>query len=150
MSLRASFIIATVIALLTGLGVYLTLGDADAASPTVSVIKDPTGVYAQTDNGIPNVTYTATVTDDSIQITMEIASSDEGDSGASGLYWEGTFDTNNKSNEFVTVSKADVEKLSFSMLGSLDSTKKFHYKNGVLSFKASFMKVSSTVYLAKE
>jgi hypothetical protein len=78
-------------------------------------------------------------------ITISIVSPD-----SSSLYWQGTWPASMKATDGVKyVSKADVEALSMSLLGSQDKTKDFTFKNDELTFSMSMMGTTRTVRLQK-
>lgn len=131
---------------------------ADATTPTqksvvasqtqeVAPVQTPEAPKADTLNGTytfekDTLKFTATVEGDQIEVVMNI------DDTTEGLYWVGTFPATAQDGQKI-VSKADVEKLSASMLGSQDKTKQFVYKDGALTFKFTMMGITTNVKLEK-
>lgn len=68
------------------------------------------------------------------------------DTGASDLYWKGTF-LNRARNGDKFVSIGDTEAMSESFFGSYAKIKRFTYRNGRLSFKLWFFDIVHTVIL---
>jgi hypothetical protein len=102
------------------------------------------GQWYQTQNGINGTYMTATVTSGHIQVNMKTRGS------VSQIYWLGTFDTDKgTSKSFKTVSLGDPDAMAMSIFGSADKTKKFEYKNGLLSYKFSMLGSTTTVKLSK-
>jgi hypothetical protein len=64
------------------------------------------------------------------------------------LYWKGTFNTSASDGSHI-LSKGDTETMDSSLMASEDSTKKFVYKNGELSFPFSILGTSKTVKLER-
>lgn len=124
----------------------MAVGSDKPKTATNSVV---TGEYNQV-KGPKGMTFTAVITDGTIKVDLKIEGG-EGDSDAYGKYWVGTFDTSNTSDTFTVVSTADNKKLGKSVLGSLDDTKSFKYKNGNLSFwfAVDSAGLKTTVVLAK-
>lgn len=99
-----------------------------------------TGAWATDAN--PDLEMQATITGNSIKILWVTPSQD-----TKALYWKGTFPTSNPER---IVSKADVEALSGSILGSQDKTKVFTYDGAELSFDFTVMGTTKTMHLRKE
>lgn len=70
------------------------------------------------------------------------------DSGERSLYWKGTFNVNAHPGS-TQISKGDTKAMDKSILGSLDSTKKFTYANGQLSFRFTILGTTKTIYLKR-
>lgn len=146
MRMRTFFLIAVVIAAITGGGIYTVVSSSDASGST-STPKAPAtliGNWHQTD-GAEGILMNAEISAGSIQINMQPR-----DSKSSSVYWMGTFDTDkNSTGLWSTVSKADPDAAAKSLFGSLDKTKEFTYKSGDLSFEFTMMGTTSTVHLSK-
>lgn len=150
MSNNRKALIATVIAMASGLIVFLMGNVVTSSAKTDDGKPNPLfGSYHQINNDIPDTTMTATIAENSIVIVLKLESHEEGDADPAGTYWAGTFDTDNKSDSFITASLADSKELSYSVLGSQDRTKTFTYDQGIISFNFSIMGQSTTVQLSK-
>lgn len=97
-----------------------------------STSKSSTGTYTSADE-----TFKAEVTKDQIEIFFV-----DGDS--EGLYWSGTWSTGSK-----VTSKANVEKLEASILGSQSKTKVFEVDGDKIEFDLMMMGTRSHVVLKK-
>lgn len=137
---RTYLLIIAAIAVLVGGGTYALISNADAAEDSVS------GEYHQT-KGPKDMTFTAVVADNSIQIDLKIEGG-EGDSDVHGTYWVGSFNANGSS---AIISKADKGKLNASLLGSQDDTKAFELKGNKLRFEFAMdiAGLKTTVVLTK-
>ena len=82
--------------------------------------------------------FVAEIGDDSITINLVGVDS-------SALYWKGTFPATGDT----VVSKADVEALSMSMMGSTDTEKTFTVAGDEISFPMSMMGVDTVVRLTR-
>lgn len=85
--------------------------------------------------------FVAQVTNNKIRIDIV----DEGDAT---LYWKGTF-RSSVPNGTAIVSKGDKKAMDASILGSMDSTKKFTYANNRLVFKFSILGQTRTIHLRR-
>lgn len=83
--------------------------------------------------------FSAVVTDKTITINIV-------DGATRSLYWKGTF----KDATGEITSKADVEALDASMMGSQDKTKVFVHENNELSFEMTMMGTTTTITMTKE
>ena len=96
-----------------------------------------TGSWHQTpDDNLP-VNMTAEITPNHIQIFMRYSNV------VSGLYWDGTFETNQTKSSFKIVSISDEQGLS------QDQTKIFSYENGVISYDFAMLGKDYTVHLSR-
>lgn len=97
-------------------------------------------------NSNPNGWFTASISGESIQVTMRGRDS-------STIYWMGSFDTSHRpTNKFKVVSLPDPDArytMKKSLMASTDSQKTFTYKNGDLSFEYSALGSSTTVHMHK-
>lgn len=100
-------------------------------SPTTSI--DLSGSWHQVPNDSTPTNMTAEISANHIQVMLY-------SSTVNGLYWDGTFNANNSSK---IVSIADEKALS------QDSTKTFHYENGVLSYDFTMLGKNYTVHLSR-
>lgn len=113
--------------------------DAEAATP-----KTLLGGWHQEKRNETGVYMTADIRPGTIQIDMETRSS-------SSIYWLGGFDTDeDPSKPFETISMGDSDALALELFGSQDKTKKFTYKDGVISFKFKMLGTTTTVSLVKD
>jgi hypothetical protein len=119
------------------------------ATPKSASNRIVTGEYHQVSNGIKGTYMSAVVTNDRIVVTLKLDSGEEGDSDATGTFWDGTFDTSSTLDSFTVVSDPDLEHLNTSILGSSEDSKEFTYKNGDLSFQFSMLGLNTTVHLSK-
>lgn len=128
-------------------GTYLvTNHNASAATVASQDMAKPvslTGTWVQTSNGIPNVTMTATITQNEISIEMGLTN-------VSGLYWAGTFDTSPRyERQFSVTSIGDASMMDGKMLSSQSKSKNFAYNNGDLSFEFQMLGLETTVHLKR-
>lgn len=130
-------LIVGVFAALTG----ATLLDAHSKGNASSGPVVMTGTWTQT-SGISDITMTATITNDRIDVKM-----DTGDT--SGDYWVGSFKSSNRSTSFTVQSTADTSAMEFDILASQDANKTFTYNDGDLSFPMSIMGVSTIVHMTR-
>lgn len=73
------------------------------------------------------------------------------DEDTKSLFWQGSWDSAAKATDGAEmVSKADVEALSSSIMGSSEKTKPFTYEDGVLSFDFSMMGTTKNVHTTKK
>lgn len=84
--------------------------------------------------------FTAHIHDGQIRITMQ---ADE----YTGLYWKGSFATK-RSSDFV--SHGDTKAMDASLLGSLDSTKKFTIKHNTITFRFSMLGMTRNITLKRK
>lgn len=122
-------------------------GSADADSTRVDTPKTLVGEWYQSnklDNGM--IFHASVYRGGSIQVDMQQRDS-------SSHYWMGSFPSYKSPRyDFKTVSKADPDAQKWmknSLFGSQDSSKKFQYDDGELSFKFTMMGTTSTVRLRK-
>jgi len=147
MGKRLLIVISAIIAfVLAGTGFYFAVSDADASggASSTQIPKSLVGQWYQTNELDSGVIMQASVNrDNTIQINMKTRDS-------SNIYWLGSFESNRTpKSSFVTTSQADQDALSMSIFGSRDSTKKFTYNRGDLSFKFTMLGSTSTVHLQK-
>jgi PBP1b-binding outer membrane lipoprotein LpoB len=72
------------------------------------------------------------------------------DKDTKSLFWQGSWSPSAKATDgTVVISKADVEALSASMMGSSEKTKPFTFKNDELTFEFSMMGTTKTVRVKK-
>jgi hypothetical protein len=107
-----------------------------------------TGEYHQVRSGIPNTEMSATVSDGAINIQLRLGPASD-DDPVTGIFWDGTFDTTQTGDSFNVVSRPDKNVLDMSMLASSETTKKFAYNRGDLSFQFSIMGASTIVHMSK-
>lgn len=149
MRVRKILISVLVTAALAVVAYVLTGAFVSDATPGSASNRIITGEYHQVE-GPRGMTFTAVITHGKIQIDQKMEGG-EGDSDYHGVYWSGTFDTDNTSGSFTVVSTANKKKQDASLLGSLDSKKKFTYKDGDLSFPFSMglLGIDTTIHLSK-
>lgn len=92
-------------------------------------------------SGMPNVTMTAEVYTDSIQIAMKTGST-------TGIFWLGTFDEDQVPTGKIN-SLPDQDALANDIFASNETIKTFIYQDGILSFDFSIMGVHSTVRMTR-
>jgi hypothetical protein len=144
-------VIFAVLATLVALYDVVTMGRGQAATDNkpakpISLV----GTWHQTE-GMPGVTMTAEISGDGIQVNMEIKSQ-EGDEH--GTFWMGSFDTSDKFGDHFVVTSLPDPDAKKAMKGSLfgddaESSKKYTYDHGDLSFEFSMMGIESTVHMSK-
>lgn len=117
-----------------------------ATQETEAEILDLTGEWTQTNKNSESNYMEASITGDSITINWVLEDSD-----SVSLYWAGSYvaPTENTS-KYSWESKNDTTKTDSALLASTSETKKFTYKNGVLSFEASAMGETMTVEMEKK
>lgn len=155
MFLKRFIALYALLAILTSGGIYFAVSAADANKATASqhtkaISAKPAslvGAWHQT-KGMPGVTMTAEVSGDGIQVNMHFDRDNIG-----GVFWMGSFDTSDKTGQSFTITSLpdpDAKKvLKGSLFGSSETTKKFTYNNGDLSYEFSMMGVESTVHLSR-
>jgi hypothetical protein len=84
--------------------------------------------------------FTAHIHDGQIRMTIQ---ADE----YLGLYWKGTFA---KKRTSIFISRGDTKAMDASILGSLDSTKKFTIHGNTITFRFSALGLSRSVTLKKK
>lgn len=94
------------------------------------------GTWHQSSDDSSPVNMTAEITDNHIRIMMD-------SNTISGLYWDGTFESNPVATTFEVASATDSNELS------QDSVKTFTYKNGELSYPFSMMGKTYTIRLIR-
>jgi hypothetical protein len=100
------------------------------------------GTWHQID-GDPSAVMTAEISFGAIQINLKTRDS-------SNVYWLGTFDTDMTDvKAFTMISNGDQDAMANMIFASQDSTKKFTYRDGVLSFDFSILGTTTTVHLTK-
>lgn len=126
-----------------GIGSPHGVSSAAAASNISTSSNSLQGEYHQVQSGLPKAVMAATISDNKIEITLTMQDT-------TGLFWEGTFDTNSVTSQpFKMTSYGDLKLLDASLYGSSEKTKEFFYDYGDLSFQFSIMGVSTTVHLSK-
>jgi hypothetical protein len=145
---RFYLVISLVIALLTGGGIYLMVSNAESSEGSVrnEVPKTLVGTWYQTNKLDSGVMMQAQVyRNGTIQVDMR------SNDGSHSHYWMGSFPSHRNPNvNFKTTSKADPDAqkvLKASIFGSQDTSKRFNYKRGDLSFKFTMMGTTSTIHL---
>lgn len=137
---KAAFLAAfVVLAILTI--VVLTSCTSASSAPAQGPVN-LTGHWHQTDSGIPEAQMSAEITDNHIVITLEMGHT-------KGTYWSGTFDASSPDPAFTFVSTGDLEIMKSSLFGSGESSKKFTYENGDITYEFSIMDISTVVHLSK-
>lgn len=130
-------------AIITLVVLFVSVNNSDAGE-TSSIPKTLIGQWHQTGEGFSGMVLDAEVSHGSIQVNMTPRDD------RSRIYWLGTFDSDrNTHSSFKTKSLADPDAQNNSILGSLDKTKVFTYKNGVISFKLTILSETVDIHLAK-
>lgn len=144
--LRLGIIVAFIAALLS-ISVYAVVSMPSkqevllGASAKEPVMLDGAWASKVSEN---KVMFTALVKGNSIEVNLISEDTSEGDLTA--LYWAGTFRT---MDEKTWTSVADTERLSGSILGSMDTTKTFTYEDGKLSFNFGALGVTKIIQMEK-
>lgn len=116
-----------------------------AATSDKTVPPDLLGEWKQTNNQSEESYHSATISGDVIEIYW-----DSSDGETKALYWTGSFIAPSTADEpYTWDSVNDREKTDNALLASSDDTKTFMYQNGVLSYEASALGVTTTVKLEK-
>lgn len=110
---------------------FSTFGESGSKTPT-----SLTGTWHQSPNDRTPMNMVAEVTPNHIQIMMH-------SNVVSGLYWDGTFETEKISNQHKIVSISDDQELS------QDSLKTFTYANGEISYEFSMLGKTYTVHMSR-
>lgn len=120
-------------------------GSAGASGTSHTTPKTLVGRWVQSNDLDNDVIMKATVSKgNTIQVNMQARDS-------TSIYWLGSFKSNkNPRSSFNVISRGDQDAMSMSIFGSVDSTKRFKYKNGDLSFEFSMLGTTSTVHLKKQ
>lgn len=137
--------VASIIAALSAL-LFITgcqSGSTPTSAPQGTTQTKEAAVATPTEEPSLNGTWTAEgfvaeIGDDSITINLVGVDS-------SALYWKGTFPATGDT----VVSKADVEALSMSMMGSTDTEKTFKVDGDEISFPMSMMGVDTVIRLTR-
>lgn len=88
----------------------------------------------------------AIITEDKIEINW--VSSE--DNSTKGLYWVGTYEAPNTTEDnYSWTSKGDTEKMKTALLASRDETKEFEYKNGILSYEVTAFGITKKIQLKR-
>lgn len=134
-------IFATVIALVAGL-TYFVMNNADAS--TNSNPSSLIGDWHQTNGSETGTGFTAEISAGGIQINYPTRD------GSGGIFWLGTFDGTKKSaGSFKVQSKPDPDGMANNLLASNEKIKTFSYKDGVISFDFSILKMHTTIHMTK-
>jgi len=136
---RFGAVLATIVfaAALLAVGFMGFKANGAEAPHTLKTPVELTGSWHQTpDDNLP-VNMTAEITPNHIQIFMRYSNV------VSGLYWDGTFETNQTKSSFKVVSTSDEQGLS------QDQTKIFSYENGVISYDFAMLGKDYTVHLSR-
>jgi hypothetical protein len=136
------FIAAVVVVILAAIAIVAVHAD-DSSSTDVPISLS--GKWHQTE-GLDGISMYAEIVEGSIQIDMQSRD-------ARYIYWLGTFESyKDTSRPFKVVSLGDSDALANSVFGSSEKTKKFSYKNGVISFEFSMFHGArkATVKLEKD
>ena len=143
-----NFVPIAVIVLILIVAVVLLTGCQSGSTPTSAprgtTQTQEAAVATPTEEPSPNGTWTAEgfvaeIGDDSITINFVDAN------GTTALYWKGTFPATGDT----VVSKADVEALSMSMMGSTETEKTFKVDGDEISFPMSMMGVDTVIRLTR-
>lgn len=141
-------------------GLALTFAGCSNTSPSTSAPEssaeevqeielapvDLTGEWKQSNSNDPERWSEATVTADAITVNWV---ADSGDTKA--LFWAGTVEApTDNAQTFSWESQNDTTQTENSLLASDSATKTFTYENGVLSYEASVMGVTSTIKLERK
>lgn len=122
-------------------------GKNDTKTETVKKEKEPTdltGTWKSKDND--GSYQEAIISEDYIEINWV---SDGGDTKS--LYWAGSYTAPTEYvEEYSWTSTNDQEKTSSALLASPDETKEFSYKAGKISYEASMLGTTTTMFLEKE
>ena len=114
--------------------------EAEPAKPL-----DLTGDWEQTNKNSETDYMEATISGETITINWVF----EEDS-TTALYWAGTYAAPAESTEeYSWTSENDRSQTDSALMASTSDTKEFTYQNGVLSFEASAMGVTTTVEMEK-
>lgn len=122
-------------------------GEAGAETTRIDTPKSLVGTWYQTNKLDNGMIFRASVyANSTIQVDMQQRDS-------SSHYWMGSFQSYKSPKvNFKTTSLADPDAqkwMANSLFGSQDSSKKFEYKRGQLSFKFTMMGTTSTIKLRK-
>lgn len=127
--------------------VLMLSGCGTTPEKSADIIKekqlDLTGNWAQEDKEFDEAYHAGYISGDRIEIFWM---SDGGES--SSLYWSGTYVAPQESeDEYAWDSVNDKTQTEYAMLASGDETKSFNYKDGKISYTASLMGNTATMYL---
>ncbi|QEQ93909.1 hypothetical protein SEA_KARDASHIAN_44 [Streptomyces phage Kardashian] len=134
-----------------GLALVVTLAACgssdDSGSARVDIPKSLVGTWYQTNKLDSGVVMQAEVhRGGTVQVNMKTRDS-------SSIYWMGSFPSHRSpAAGFKTTSKADPDAqkvLAGSIFGSQDTSKRFKYKRGDLSFKFTMMGTTTTIHMRK-
>lgn len=140
-----SLCVALLITLFTGCGSTPTSSENGGNTPKKQ-IPDLTGEWKQENSKSDKSYQAATINGDTITIYWV---SDNGDTKS--LYWAGSFVAPTTADEpYSWTSKNDHSKTESALLASSADTKTMKYQNGVLSYEASAMGMTTTVKLKKQ
>lgn len=148
---------ATVISLLLVLGcaLYVAVSHADSKPKTISLQNivddtnpsavplsvDLTGVWVQTD-GTQAENMTAQISHGEIQIVLQLNT-------RTATYWDGSFDYDQVQPGVTSFDVTSQSSHPLSIFASKLDSKKFSYKNGVLSYDFKIVGTDRTIELRK-
>ena len=115
-------------------------GSTDTSSETTTQTETAEGTWTYEEEGVK---FVATISNGEMEIQWHP------DETTSGLYWKGSFDVEELTDETVVVSKADTAALERSLYGAQTDEKTFVYQDGALKFDFIIMEITKEVSLTK-
>lgn len=110
------------------------------------VAPDLTGEWKQRGSHSETDFMTATIAEGTIVVNWELQSQN-----MTALFWAGTFEAPDSAiDPFSWESQRDIAVTESALMASTDDTKKFTYRDGVLSFDVSIQDNKATVELTKD
>lgn len=110
--------------------------------PDESTIPDLSGEWKQVNSNSGENYQIANITDETIEIYWIM-------DDTKALYWAGSFTAPTESGAYSWESINDKEKTDYAILASGADTKTFDYSDGIISYEASAMGVTTIINLEK-
>ncbi|EJD64698.1 hypothetical protein HMPREF9156_01193 [Scardovia wiggsiae F0424] len=104
---------------------------------------DLTGKWKETNPASAQQHMEATIEGNTITINWVTSDS-------TSLYWKGTYEPPTNAGDYSWTSKGDTETMKTALLASRDSTKKFTYTKGQLTYKQTALGVTTTIKMSKQ
>lgn len=135
-------IIVAIISVILCFGLVACGGDGGEQAETEPAQPlDLTGDWEQTNKNSETDYMEATISGETITINWVFEEDD-----TTALYWAGTYVAPTEpKEEYSWTSENDTSQTDTALMASTSATKEFTYQNGVLSFEASALGVTTTV-----
>ena len=117
---------------------------SDSTESKSQEVPNLVGEWKESETEPGDMYHIATITESTIEIYWYT----EEDS-TKALYWAGTFEPPTTSGPYSWVSNNDVNQTESAILASSSPTKEFTFKDGIISYEASALGITTTIKLEK-